>query len=218
MKYSRAFISTFSFYLTLEIVSLWILLIPFETHNLTIFESSHLINSIVTFLLIVLYFRLINRNYLFSLNKTNSKFYLFAILLGIGFVFFQSVLKIIYFQEILPDFFNYEFTLKRLTTHNVLASIILVPITEELFFRKYIQGGLIKNYKPLNSILFASFLFAFIHIPFASLFFDSIDFSLHRAYIALFGGLISGVLYYKSNSIGPSIIFHIFWNLTSYIV
>ncbi|PCH99685.1 MAG: hypothetical protein COB81_10510 [Flavobacteriaceae bacterium] len=39
-----------------------------------------------------------------------------------------------------------------------------------------------------------------------------------RVYIALFGGLISGVLYYKSNSIIPSIIFHVIWNLMANIM
>jgi len=218
MKYLKAFLLTLLYYSFLEIISLWVLLIPFTTESLSIYNASHLVNSIITFLLVIFFFRLISRDDIFSLNKAKSKFYLFAILLGIGFVFFQSILRIIYFQEVSSDFFNYEFTLSRLASYNTLASIMFVPLTEELFFRKYIQGGLTKNYKPFKAILFASCLFAFIHIPFATLFFDSLDFSLLRAFVALFGGFISGVLYYKSNSIGPSIIFHVFWNLTSYIV
>ncbi|MFD2564778.1 CPBP family intramembrane glutamic endopeptidase [Aquimarina rubra] len=101
---------------------------------------------------------------------------------------------------------------------SVIASILVVPVTEELFFRKYIQDGLTINYKPYQAIIFTSILFAFIHIPFISLFYDFMDFSFHRSYITLFGGIISGTLFYKSKSIIPSIMFHLFWNLTSYIV
>ncbi|WP_347924762.1 type II CAAX endopeptidase family protein [Pontimicrobium sp. SW4] len=218
MKYSKAITLTLLYFISLEILSLWIIIIPFGIGNLNLYKASHLINSIALLIFIVLFFKKIEHSNLLVLNKTKLKFYLFAILLGIGFVFFQSVLKIIYYQEISPDFFSYRFTLNRLKTYDAVASIMIVPIIEELFFRNYLQGALAKNYKPIKTILFASLLFAFIHIPFATLFFDSLDFSLRSAFIALFGGFIAGILYYKSKSIGPSIIFHVFWNLTSYIV
>ncbi|MFB9053072.1 lysostaphin resistance A-like protein [Formosa undariae] len=100
---------------------------------------------------------------------------------------------------------------------SVIASIFVVPITEELFFRNYILRGLLQNYKPIIAIILSSLMFAFIHIPFISLFYEFLDFSLHQTYITIFGGLLSGILFYKSKSIVPSIIFHIFWNLTSYV-
>ena len=105
-----------------------------------------------------------------------------------------------------------------MTSLNVIAFIMIVPFTEELFFRNYLLSALLKNYKPLVSIIITSLLFAFIHIPFGSLFFEFLEFSIHQAYIAIFGGLISGILFYKSKSVTPSIVFHVIWNLVSHVL
>ncbi|KAB1160833.1 CPBP family intramembrane metalloprotease [Tenacibaculum aiptasiae] len=40
----------------------------------------------------------------------------------------------------------------------------------------------------------------------------------HLFYLTFFGGIISGFLYFKSKSIEPSIVFHVFWNTMVYIV
>jgi CAAX protease family protein len=183
---------------------------------LNLLEVSHLISAVITFLILIAVFKFVKTSDLLKVKKTDSKFYLFAVIMGIGFVFFQSILNIIYYQEFSIYLFNFDFTFERFVSLNVLASIFVVPFSEELFFRNCIQSRLAKNYKPFKTILAVSLLFAFIHIPFVSLFFESLDFNLHQAYIALFGGILSGILYYKSKSVIPSIIFHIFWNFTSF--
>jgi len=217
MKLHKAIFLSILYYAFLVLVELWILLIPREMASLELLKTSHLINSVATLIFLLFIFKLIKQTDLLKLKKADSKYYLIALILGIGFVFFQSILNVIYHQETSSEFFDYDFTLERLISMNAIASIMVVPVTEELFFRKYILGSLIENYKPLIAIIISSLLFAFIHIPFASIFFENFDFSLHQAYIALFGGIISGVLFYKSKSIIPSIIFHVFWNLTSFI-
>ena len=216
MRYPKSIFLTLIYYILTGIIGLWIFLIPKETEYLNLLKNSELIDSFVALILLILIFKLINRTNLLELNKTNSKFYLFGMLLGIGFVFFQPFLNLIYYQEVSFDIFKFDFTFKRLNYLNILSSILIIPIIEELFFRNYIQNGLTKYYKPFNAIILSSILFAFIHVNFASLFFEFMDFSLHHAYIALFGGLISGILFHKSKSIIPSIVFHIFWNLTAY--
>ncbi|MBR9847588.1 MAG: CPBP family intramembrane metalloprotease [Algicola sp.] len=108
--------------------------------------------------------------------------------------------------------------LSQLWNINFISSIILIPIGEELFFREYIQNNLQKKTKIIVAILFASLLFALIHAPYMNLFFEEFQQTWHLTYLTFFGGLISGLIYYKSESIGPSIIFHIFWNLTAHIL
>ena len=214
MKLQKAIFHTLLYILLLELTGFWILLIPDGTEYLNLIKASNLINSIVTLIFLVIISKSIKQVDLLKFNKTEPKYYLVALFLGIGFVFFQSILNIIYYQDLIFDF---AFTVKRLTSLSVISSIILVPIIEELFFRNYILRGLMEKYKPSIAIIISSLLFAFIHIPFVFLFYDFMDFSLHHSYIAMCGGLISGILFYKSKSIIPSIIFHLFWNLTSYL-
>ncbi|WP_378174864.1 lysostaphin resistance A-like protein [Aquimarina sp. SS2-1] len=218
MKLPKSILLTIIYLICTEVIGLWIFLIPEEEQYLNVFEASHLVNTIIALIVIILFFKFTKRSDVLIFNKTENKCYIFSILLGIGFVFFQRPLNLLYYGKISTTFFNCKLTLDNLASFTAIASILVVPIIEELFFRKYIQGGLSENYKPYKSIIFASLLFAFIHIPFISLFYNFMNFSFHKSYIALFGGIVSGILYYKSKSIVPSITFHIFWNLTSYIV
>ena len=211
MKLQKAILHTFLFILLLEFIGLWILLIPDEMESVSLIKASHFVNSIITLVWL-------KQSDLLKLDKPEPKYYFIALISGIGFVFFQSILNIFYHQEISSELFDYDFTLERLTSLSVISSIIFVPITEELFFRNYLLRRLIEKHKPMKAIILSSLLFAFIHVPLVSLFFEFMDFSFHHAYIAMFGGFIAGILFYKSKSIIPSIIFHIFWNLTSYIV
>ena len=219
MKLLKSIILTVLFYVTIEVIGLWILLIPLETNEyLDLLKGSHFISSIVALVILLSVFKLIKRTDLLKPKKTDFKFYIIAAILGVGFVFFQSILNIIYYQEFSYKRFDFEFTLERLNSLNTLATILIVPITEELFFRNYLQGGLVRCYTPVKALIYTSLLFAFIHIPFASLFYEFMDFNLHQPFVAIFGGLISGMLFYKSKSITPSIIFHIMWNLTVNVV
>jgi len=86
----------------------------------------------------------------------------------------------------------------------LLTAVIIAPIYEELFFRKYILTQMLINYNPLVSILFSSVLFSSAHLMN----------SINNCFISFFGGLIAGTLFYKTNNIVYSILFHITWNFT----
>ena len=101
---------------------------------------------------------------------------------------------------------------------NWISAILLIPIGEELFFREYIQNNLQKKTNKIVAILTASVLFALIHSPYMNLILELSKQDWHSFYLTLFGGIFSGIIYYKSKSIGPSILFHIFWNLTATII
>ncbi|WP_435263482.1 CPBP family intramembrane glutamic endopeptidase [Tenacibaculum sp. nBUS_03] len=100
----------------------------------------------------------------------------------------------------------------------MISAVLMIPIGEELFFREYIQNNLQKKISAVVSILLASLLFASIHSPYMNLILESSKQDWHLFYLTIFGGIISGILYLKSKSIGPSIIFHMFWNIMVYIV
>jgi membrane protease YdiL (CAAX protease family) len=83
--------------------------------------------------------------------------------------------------------------------------VIAAPILEEILFRGIILDGFLKNYKPTPSILVSAILFAVIHANVA----QSIG--------ALVIGAVFGWIYFKTQSIIPSIILHALVNGISYI-
>ena len=76
---------------------------------------------------------------------------------------------------------------------------VLTPILEELLFRGFILGMLLKCYNEKVAILLSAIIFAIVHEPVA-------------IGMAFGGGLIYGWLRVRTGSIVPSTLTHIFWN------
>ena len=76
---------------------------------------------------------------------------------------------------------------------------ILTPILEELLFRGFILGMLLRCYNEKVAILISAIIFAIVHEPVA-------------IGMAFGGGLIYGWLRVRTGSIVPSTLTHIFWN------
>ncbi len=161
-----------------------------------------------------------NRTFKKLIEKTDVKWYFIAFTLGISFVYLQSPLKWVYNLLFGTEYFiNYDLGgLSGLWNINIISSVLLIPIGEELFFRRYIQDRLQKKTNYILAIIFASLMFALLHSPYLNLLIEDFHQTWHLTYLTFFGGLLSGLIYYKSKSIGPSIIFHIFWNLTALII
>ena len=86
---------------------------------------------------------------------------------------------------------------------NMIGGVLLVPIFEEIFWRKQILGLLLKRYSPVVGILVNSVLFALGHGR------------LHDIGSLIIWGLLFGVVYYQTNSIEASILTHAITNLFS---
>ena len=161
-----------------------------------------LVYSIIEFISVFMFLYFLDKKLLIP-EATDYKYYILAIVLAIIYVFMQSCLSTFY------DFiFNTSYNNKyetgfeaQIHVNLLISTVILVPITEELFFRKFIQRGLQNHISGHIAILISSFLFTIVHLS---------DF--HNMYLLFFGGLISAILYYKSNSMIPSILFHASWN------
>ncbi|MGH1385706.1 MAG: lysostaphin resistance A-like protein [Kordia sp.] len=218
MKFYKAFLFTLLYIIFTELIWLWYFLLLGKNNIPIILKNYDFINSLICLTLFIVFFSRPNRKDVLSLKKTTLNFILLGVLLGIGFVFFQMPLNILYYFDTTSNIHTYEFTLERLYSLNSLSYIILMPIVEELFFRNYLQRALTEKYKPYLAIFFASLLFSCIHLQLGKSLYDISFLNLHDAYITFFGGFISGVLLYKSKSIVPSILFHIFWNLTINVV
>ena len=76
---------------------------------------------------------------------------------------------------------------------------ILTPFAEELLFRGFILGMLLKRYSDTQSIVISSLIFAIAHEPIAMA-------------LAFGGGLLYGWVRVRTGSILPSMIAHAIWN------
>jgi len=213
MTIQKSILYTTIFYVFIQILSFWILVLPASDYRFLIVKSSPSIDSLLTLFILFIIFKYIDKTDFLKFNRIRIKYLLFAVILGIGFVYIQPILGIIFNHEFSTNIYDFKFLFEKLKSINTLDLILLTPIVEELFFRNLIQKRLSKNYKPIISIVVTGFLFSMIHIPFPALFIEYIDFSLYHAYFALFGGLLCGIIYYKSESTFPSILFHMIWNL-----
>lgn len=162
----------------------------------------------------------VNRGNLKIIRPATAKWYMIAITVGLLYVFIQTPLNLLYNFisgenfSIIYDFDGWE----SFTDINVLSTILLIPITEELFFREFLQRNMQTQTTGFVAIGITSLLFAAIHLPYFEWFFGYSNASIHHAYIALFGGFVLGYVYLKSNSVGPSILMHMLWNTMVVII
>ncbi|WP_316757702.1 type II CAAX endopeptidase family protein [Pedobacter aquatilis] len=87
-----------------------------------------------------------------------------------------------------------------------LGAVFLAPFFEEVIFRGTILKGFLTKYNPTLSIILSSVLFCAIHIQPVQLF------------GALFFGILSGWIYYRSESLGLCIFLHFLSNLSSQFI
>jgi membrane protease YdiL (CAAX protease family) len=160
-------------------------------------------------------------------SRATGWHYLAAILLGFGFVFARWPIRWLYaqlaaaFHPSAPPVPNPAVSgvdLSGLLDLLTVSVVVLYPITEELFFRSGIQRSLERSMSNVIAVMFSAALFATIHLPYECLFFPDCGGSGQLAFHAFFGGLISAVLFSRSRSVGPSIVFHATWNATACVL
>ena len=216
----KAILATLLYLIGIELIGSWSHIaetIGFENH----YKYYFLIQGTLQLIGVLIFiFFLRKRTFKNLIIKTHRKWHLVALVLGISFVFIQTPLKWIY-NFLFGTEYNIAYRFDGLTKFkniNMISAVLMIPIGEELFFREYIQNNLQKKTSAVVAILMASLLFASIHSPYINLILESSKQDWHLFYLTIFGGIISGILYLKSKSIGPSIIFHMFWNIMVYIV
>lgn len=189
--------------LMLLLPELFIDIIPYSVWSLSIIS---LFADII--ILICIYIFLSKKGNLQSSNKNNEvslTLCALAAITGIFFVFLQPIFHSLILGEAFTKYFGggIEFWL----LPKLIGSILIVPITEELFFRSFLMKKLGERYNEKNGIFISSLLFALAHLP-----------NPEQVIIAFGGGLIASYFYLKRDSIIPAIIFHIAWNFTAKVL
>lgn len=217
---SKAFLATLLYIIAINLIGAWILL-PYLDESIIILEHYYLIQGFLQFLFILIFIYFSNgRKWSGVIIRTQSKWYLIAFFLAVAFVIFQDPLNRLYVMDFSGNFISdYNFDgISNLTNLNVLSMVLFIPIGEELFFRGYLQRNLHEKVNPITAIIVSSILFASIHSPYLGLIFPDMGLTWHQFYITIFGGIIAGIIYFKSKSVGPTIVYHVFWNFIIVII
>lgn len=109
------------------------------------------------------------------------------------------------FQKLLFTLFNIKIVDSNYSWLHISSALILAPFLEELLFRGIIYKGLRSSYSAKHSILISAIIFGVFHgqpsmIP-----------------GAIFFGLFFGYVYYKTNSLGMTVILHFSTNLFGFV-
>lgn len=155
---------------------------------------STLVSSVLT--LIILYFW--NPLKGISLSKKGITPSVFILSMCLGFLgillnsFVLSFFKEDYSQAV-------ELSKKLLATGwvGVLPVVVLIPIVEEIVFRKFCISALLSETKPVWAIILSGFLFGVLHVQPVQIL------------GATLLGIVFGWIYYLSKSLLPSIVLHI---------
>jgi membrane protease YdiL (CAAX protease family) len=90
------------------------------------------------------------------------------------------------------------------TLMNFISMALLAPFFEEIFWRGQIQDLMLRRFSPAKAIILTSILFTIFHLKFDNT-------------IALFiCGLIFGIVYHQTHSLGAVIFLHSFLNLLEF--
>lgn len=133
--------------------------------------------------------------------KLNSLFYGLIGILGLLFIN-DSILL---FQN--KDFIHTEQLNRENNFEFVIVSLILLPLLEELFFRKLLAGQLYKRYGLNKAIIYSSLLFSITHLP--------NEVGLLYPFL---GGMIFGFFYLKIRNYIFVAILHSLYNLFNFLI
>ena len=97
------------------------------------------------------------------------------------------------------------------TSQWLIAPLLFFMIgpCEELFWRRYMQAGLMERLGPLKGWLCATGVYTLVHLP-------SLNIMLMGA--AAVAGAFWGLLYWRLGRIPPVIISHAFWTTTAFVL
>lgn len=162
------------------------------------------LSDFIMLLILFLIFRLNKKNFIEKLNFKKIKFKesLYIIILGIGIsivlLFLAGTLS-----KIIPSYNVVQNNLEiaRNSLIQIVSTVILVPIYEEIIFRGIIFGYLKKNYNTSVAIILQAVIFGITHL------------NVVQGIYTFLLALVLALVYIYSDSILGSIIVHIIFNL-----
>lgn len=178
----------------------------YYVQNLDFFSA---ITQLIGFLIFFIFFWKPYKNWVneSDLKVNNTKFLFSILIIGIGYELIKSPFSdfnnlINYMNKI--DLVNYSFLYDKNDSqfiYRIFSALIIAPIFEELFFRKYLITNLIKENNRIISLLISSICFSLIHFETPN--------NLIPTFIF---GIVSGLIFLKTRKIGYTILLHFICN------
>lgn len=179
-----------------------------SSHKILESIAELLINIIPRILVILVILKVIRKDYKanFKINyirKFNFKLLLCTVFLMIGFfLWFQtSFVAMIEKFSALQSFAEGATELDKNFYVDIIVSMAVAPIYEEILMRGIILEGFLNRYKPITAIIISSVIFGAMHL------------NILMFVNATIGAIIFGTIYYKTKSLVLSIACHIVHNL-----
>lgn len=150
-------------------------------------------------------------------QSVDIKWYLITLGIFVGLIILRITISWIYIlvtHESNTNIVLYS-GFSRILSLNNLSFLVFIPIANELFFRGFIQKNLHKHTRPIVAIFISSLLFA--AVPYSELIIAGLYLEFYKPLFTFLAGLVLGTLYYKSKSLGPSVLLHIL-TMTSLMV
>lgn len=168
-----------------------------------------LIGDIITLLLIALIF--LPTEYRIkdwtNIKKIPIKEYFNIVILGIGItillLFLSSILT-----KLIPSYneVSNQLATSRESVLQLIITIVLIPIYEEIFYRGIIFGYLKKEFNIIVSVIVQALVFGFMHL------------NLVQGIYTFIFGIVLALVYMYSNSILGNITVHITFNLLGILI
>ena len=211
-----------AFLYTLLIFTFWaiiqvIIMLPFKDYfgNIEYYSNTFGILDITSkvgaFLLIYFFFWKPNLDFkkIINFKNYNTNIFLYLLLIVVG---LKLALRPFWnFELIILDYFqdsvsNDNSIISNHSIFNIISTIIVAPIVEELFYRRFLLDKLSQKNSEIIALIVSSLCFSIIHIETPN--------NLIPTFIS---GIIYGLIYLKTRKIGYTIISHFVFNLI-YIV
>lgn len=141
--------------------------------------------------------------WLVNKNRVPTSFYIFS--LKDGKLLLRSIILILIFSlgmvPVINNYFEQIFNSRPSLYEQpdwilIIGAVVLAPVFEEMLFRQYFLSGLLSRYKVKTAILINVLLFALIH------------FKPTQIWPAVFYGLLTCIVFYKTRSITNTMLLH----------
>jgi len=215
MKIYKAFLHTVLLIIFQNLIGVLIILIfrqidqnnkEYYEHALGLFRT---LAQLTGFLIFFYYFWKPRNIWISKSDLKIDNFNIISLLfvIGIGnelikspFIDFNNILKHLN-QSDLVNYSNNFKMLDKAMIYQIIGVLIIAPIFEELFFRKYLISKLLKENNEIITLTIASICFSLIHFETPNNLIPSFLF-----------GIMSGLIFIKTRKIGYSILLHLICN------
>ena len=174
-----------------------------------LFGITKIVSVVGAFLLIYFFFWKPNFDFKKALKvqNYNPRIYLYLPLIGIGLLLinkpFWDFNKIMEYFHGISTNDNFVSSNNNIALiYSLISTLLIAPIVEELFYRKFLLDRLLEKNKPILAIIVSSICFSIMHIETPN--------NLTPTFIS---GIILGIIYFKTKKTGYCIMLHFIVNL-----